>query len=182
MKKTFLILSLVLSLNSWALGGYGTLAGDDKVLAESIKKTLNISEADTYDLYDGYIRQYLNTKNWHYHLYDNESVSSSKIGTSENKTLFINLVTDDRYINVSLIKFPKEKQIQIQAIETLPRSSQVAIDKYNSLKNDKDFTLSSDQTEFSIFMKKGYTKRVKTLVYSGNGGIQYTDMYIFDLK
>lgn len=182
MQKIILFLILIIQMNAWALGGYGTLSGDDKKIADKIKEALNISENDTYNIYNVYIKSYLNTKNWHYQAYNNNSVSSSKIGKSENKTLYINLVTDDRYINVSLIKFPKEKQIQIHAIETLPRSSQVAIDKYNTLKNDKDFTLNSDQTEFSTFAKKDYTNNVTTLVYSGNGGIQFTDFYIHDLK
>lgn len=182
MQKVFIILTFILSLNSWALGGYATLSGDDKQLADKIKETLGLSEADTYYLYDVYIRGYLNTKNWHYHTYGNESVTASKLGKSENKTFYINLVTNDRFINVSLIKFSKEKQIQIQAIETLPRSSQIAIDKYNALKNDNNFTLTTDQTEFAVFRRNGYTKSVKTLVYSGSGGIQFTDLYIYDLK
>lgn len=182
MEKAFLILIFILSLNSWALGGYETLAGDDKKVADILKEALKLSNVDTYNIYDGYIKDYLNTKSWHYHGYDNETITSSKIGKSDNRTYYMNLVTDTRFINLSFIKFNKEKQIQILAIETLPRTTQVSIDKYDSLKSDKDFTIDSDQAEFSSFSKKGYSKRVKTLIYSGSGGIQYTDLFIYNLK
>lgn len=182
MKKVFLTLTLILSLNSWALGGYSTLSGDAKTIADAIRETLVLSDEDTYQIYEQYLKGYTNTKNWSFNGYSNSTLSSNKIEKSENKIYFLNFVTDNRFTNITLIKYAKEKQVYIHALETLPRSSQIVIDKYNALKKDKAYILDTDKEEFSIFSKKGYTERIKTLVYSGSGGIQYVDFFVYDLK
>jgi hypothetical protein len=182
MQKAFLILTLILSLNSWALGGYSTLSGDAKTIADAVKEKLVLNDEDTYQIYEQYLKGYINTKNWSFNGYSNSTLSSNKIDKSENKIYFLNFVTDNRFTNITLIKYAKEKQVYIHALETLSRSSQTVIDKYNTLKNDKTYTLDTDTEEFSIFSKKDYTARIKTLVYSGNGGIQYIDFFVYDLK
>lgn len=182
MQKAFLVLTFILSLNLWALGGYSTLSGDSKTIADAIKEKLALSDEDTYEIYEKYLKGYINTKNWSFNAYSNSTLSSNKIEKSENKTYLLNFVTDNRFINITLIKYAKEKQVYIQTLETLPRSSQTVIDKYNILKKDKTYTVDTDTEEFSIFSKKDYTERIKTLVNSGNGGIQYVDFFVYDLK
>lgn len=183
MKKLITIaLGLCLQVNVWALGGYGSLSGDEKMVAETIKNTLAVSEADAFALFDGYIKNYLDTDDWQYNSFNNETLTASKVEQSKNKTLYLNFVTDNRFINVSLIKFAAEKHVQIHALETLPRTAQIATDKHESLKADKEFTLDTDKPQFSVFTRKGYSDRVKVLVNSGVGGIQYVDFMSYDLK
>ena len=182
MKKAILLISMIIQMNLWGLGGYGTLSGDAKNVADAIKDNLSLSEEDTYHIFDLYLKGYLNTKNWHYNGYRNSTIAGNKIEKSENKMYFMNFITDDRFINLTLIKYAKEKQVYIQAVETLPRSSSIVIDKYNTLKNDQTFTQDTDTEEFSVFSKKDRTDRVKTLIYSGTGGIQYVDFFFYDLK
>lgn len=182
MKLLAFVICSALSVNAWALGGYGTLSGDGKKLTDNVKAKLEITEDDAFRIYEIFLKDHLNSKNWQYNIYDNQSMDSTKVGKSHNKTLFLNFLTDNRYINITFVKFPTEKQILIQSIETLPRGSQVALDKYNSIKNDSAWNMDSDSSEFSAFTKKGFTEKVKILVNSGAGGVQYLDFYTFDLK
>lgn len=182
MKLFFFVVCSALSMNAWALGGYGTLSGDDKKVTDNVKTKLDISEEDAFRIYEAFLKSHLNSKNWQYNLYNNESLDSTKVGKAPNKTLLVNFVTDNRYINLTFVKYQAEKQILIQSIETLPRGSQAALDKYSSLKTDTAWSVDSDETEFSAFTKKGSTEKVKILVNSGVGGVQYIDFYTFDLK
>lgn len=183
MKIMTFILLAIFSINSWALGGYGSLAGDDKKITDHIKNTLQISSDDAFFVYETLIKSQLDTKNWQYNTFDNDSLDSSKVAKSKNKTLHINFVTDNRYVNISLIKYDSENQILAQAIETLPRKSDDAIKKYNELKKDSaTWTIDSDSPEFSAFSKKKSSARVKIMVHSGVGSIQYIDFYTININ
>lgn len=180
--KTFILLS-AFTINSWALGGYESLSGDEKKITDKIKSTLQISNDDAFVVYEGIIKGQLDTKNWQYNTFDNNSLDSSKVAKSNNKTLHINFVTDNRYVNISLIKYDSENQILAQAIETLPRKSDVAINKYNELKKDSTtWTIDNDSPEFSAFSKKKSSARVKIMVNSGIGAIQYIDFYTININ
>lgn len=182
MKLFAFIICFVFNVDVWALGGYGSLSGDDKKITDTVRAELEITEDDAFKIYDVFLKDYLNTKNWQYNLYDNQSLKSTKVEKSSNKTLLVNFVTDNRYINLTFVKYPIEKQILIQSIETLPRTSQDALQKYDSIKNDAAWQVDSDNSEFSSFTKKDTTTKVKILVNSGVGGIQYIDFYTFNLK
>jgi hypothetical protein len=182
MRHIILVIFFLLSDNASALGGYATLSGDDKVVTDAIKGRLQISESDAYKLYELVLKGFLNTKTWSVNHYDNESLVSARVGKSANKTAFVNFVTDNRYVNLTFIKFPLEKQILIHTVETLPRSSQAAVDKYNSQKSEASWTIGVDSPEFSTFNKKGNTDKIKILVTSGAGGIQFVDIQSFDLE
>lgn len=178
---TFIVYS-ALCVNAWALGGYGTLSGDEKKLTDIIKTKLEITENDAFRLYESFISEQMNSKNWNYNVFDNQSLDNTKVGKSPYKTVLINFVTDNRYINLSFVKFPVERQVLVQSLETLPRSSQIALDKYNSIKSESAWTVDSDTPEFSTFTKKKLAEKVKILINSGVGGIQYIDFSTFDLK
>ena len=167
---------------SYALGGFETLHGDDKRVAEFIKKELQISSNDAYELYIDYIKSLLNTTKWHYTFYNNSSLKLSKIGNSKNRFLFINITTDNRFVNISTIKYKNEGQVIVQVIETLPRDSTVVVDKFNDLKKKKDYLISTENSSFASFEKKGFTSLVKTLAYSGVGAVQYVELYVYNLK
>lgn len=180
--KTFILLA-VFSINSWALGGYESLSGDDKKITDHIKTTLQLTNDDAFTVYEGLIKSQIDTKNWQYNTFDNDSLDSSRVAKSKNKTLHINFVTDNRHVNISLIKFDSENQILAQAIETLPRKSDVAISKYNELKKDStNWTIDSDSPELSAFSKKKSSSRVKIMINSGIGSIQYIDFYTININ
>lgn len=183
-RKTLTALTLALALTplAHALGGYNTLTGDDKKVTDVVKEQLNISADDAYALFDGYLKGYLDTKDWHYNYYNNTSIDSSKLGKSSTRTLYMNFVTDNRFINVTLVRFGAEGQVMVQAVETLPRTTQVVIDKYNNVKADAEFSAEVDKEAFSSFRKKGYSNRVKALVNGSSAAIQYVDMYVHTLK
>ncbi len=182
MRMFVFLICLALSFNALALGGYDSLSGDDKKVTDNIKNNLSISESDAYRIYNKFLKGFLNSKDWEFNSYDNESLDSSKVGKSANKTAFFNFVTDNRYINLTFIKFPDEKQVLIQSIETLPRSSEDAIEKYNSLKADSAWIVGADKPNFSIFSQKNTSSKVKILINSGVGAIQYVDFFTLDLK
>ena len=93
MKKLITIaLGLCLHVHVWALGGYGSLSGDEKMVAETIKNTLAVSEADAFALFDGYIKNYLDTDDWQYNSFNNETLTASKVEQSKNTTLYLNFV------------------------------------------------------------------------------------------
>lgn len=176
-----LAICLALQTGAWALGGYASLAGDEKKVADALKTNLAISEDEAYKIFDGYLKGYLDTKDWHYNTFNNESIKLSRLAKSGNKSYHLNFVTDNRFINVSLLKFEKERQVMIQTIETLPRSTSVVLDKHRALKSDDKYEADVDKGEFSSFTSKGFTSKVKMIVYSGAGAIQYVDMHLHDL-
>lgn len=183
MKVKAFILFAVFSANSWALGGYGSLSGDDKKITDNIKNTLQISNEDAFTVYESLIKAHLDSKNWQYNTFNNESLDSSKVLKSRNKAMLINFVTDNRHVNISLFKHDQENQILAQAVETLPRKSDIAINKYNELKKDSStWAIDSDSPEFSAFSKKGSSSRVKIMVNSGIGSIQYIDFYTININ
>ena len=173
---------LLMSSNSFALGGYGSLSGDSKTVTDAIKINLDISENDAFNIYDKYIKNYFNVENWHYDLFNNDTLQLSKIKKSDVKIFHFNLANTNRFVNITMNKYPNEKQIFIQSIETLPRQSQVAIEKYNDLKKDKDFVASVDNDSFTVFKKDGYTEKIKILTFSGAGAIQYVDFMLYEIK
>ncbi|GFO66971.1 hypothetical protein GMLC_05500 [Geomonas limicola] len=175
------IVSAFFSTSVFALGGYKSLSGDEKELADALVRNLEINESDAYDLFEE-VKAHLNKKNWQYDGYTNDTLSGSKVKDSNVKFWFFNLTNDDRFVNVSFIKFTKEKQVLIQSVETLPRGSQSAIDKYNAVKKDKAFELVTDNDNFSVFKKTGYSDKVKVYTNSGVGAIQYVDFIKHDLK
>ena len=124
-----------------------------------IKNELELGDDDAYTIFDTYIKHHLDTKDWSYNYFDNETSDISRTQKSKNKTIYLNFVSDNRFTNISLIKFAAEKQIQVHSIETLPRNTQLAIEKYKELKNDSAYSLDLDKTEFSIFSRKNYTKK-----------------------
>ncbi len=178
----FVIVSLLMSPKAFALGGYATLSGDSKTVADAIKTNLEISENVAFDIYDKYIKTFLNSPDWHYDIFHNGSLASSKVDKSDVKIFHFNLVNTNRLVNITMTKYSKEKQILIQSIETLPRQSQIVIDKYNELKKDKEFVAGYDKDSFSVFKKDGYTEKVKVLTVSGAGAVQYIDFILYDLK
>lgn len=160
--KVFIFLA-IFSLNSWALGGYESLSGDDKKITDHIKNALQISSDDAFTVYEGVIMNQLNTKNCQYNTYDNATLDASEVAKSKNKIFHINFVTDNRYVNISLVKYDLENQILVQSIETLPRKSDLAMGKYNELKGDSaTWTIDNDLPEFSAFSKKNRPPELKS--------------------
>lgn len=182
--KRFVLLFIAIAfhINAWALGGYASLSGDGKKVTDVIKDTLALTEDDAYQIFDNYLKGYLDTKDWSYNKFDNDTISTNKISKSPNKTIYLNFVSDNRFTNISVVKFSVEKQVIIHTIETLPRNSQTVIDKYNETKRDSAYKADVDKAEFSSFTRTGYTSRQKFVLNSGIGGIQYVDMFIYDLK
>lgn len=179
--ELIVIVSCLLSSNAFALGGYGTLSGDDKMVTDAIINNLGLGKNDAYNIYEKYVKQQLNTKDWQYNGFNNETLSKAKINKSDVKFFHINMVTDNRYVNISMHKYAKEKQVFIQVLETLPRQSNAITNTYNELKDDKEYKISVDKEYFSVFEKTGYTTYTKFINYSGAGGIQYIDFYVYDI-
>lgn len=176
------IILCLLSSNVFALGGYKTLSGDDKTVTDTIMRNLELGENDAYNIYDKFVKQQLNTKDWHYYIYNNKSLTKTKINNSDVKLFHMNMVTDNRFVNISIHKYPKEKQVLVHVLETLPRQSNVIVNTYNELKNDKEHNISIDKEHFTVFEKDGYTSKTNLLTYSGAGGIQYVDFYVHDIN
>jgi len=181
MMKKIIFTSLVIC-NLFAIGGMDSLPKDEKGVAQSMQKTLKLSKADAFKIYKGTLQAYFNTKAWSLHFFDNNDSAKSKIGNSENKTMFVTLLKDDRVINISFIKFKKEKQLLVFTVETLPRKSSIALEKFNDLAKDNKFSKESESTTFAYFNKKNYTSKVNIFVSSPVGAIQYTDLFLYNIE
>lgn len=173
--------ALMAASNAFALGGYGTLAGDDKKVADVIKDNLEISENSAYEIYNTYIKTYINAKDWHYDTYNNSTLKAS-LSKSADRLLHLNFTTSNRFINLSFFKFAKENKIILERIETLPRTSETAVEKSNELKKDTSYSLGHEGEAIATFYSKEYSDKVKCLVYSGSGAIQYLDLLFYDLN
>lgn len=180
MKK--LIFTGLLVCNLFAIGGMDSLPDDEKGVAKSIQKTLQLSKEDAFKIYTKILQVYFNSKAWSLHFFDNNDSAKNKIKDSKNKTMFITLLKDDRVINLSFVKFKNEKQLLVYLVETLPRKSTTAIDKFNDLEKDSKFTKTRETTTFAYFNKKEYNSKVNIFVSSPVGAIQYTDLYLYNIS
>lgn len=183
-RRLFLALftSVALNASAWALGGYDSLSGDSKKLTDALIERLDVSKNDGFRLYEAYLKDQINAESWSVNHYGNSSISGNKVERSATRTMFINFVTDNRYVNLTFVKFMAERQILVQSLETLPRGVDVAMQKHNELKKDKDWSNEYSDAKYEVYGKKGQTDKVKVLVNSGIGGIQYVTFYAFDLK
>ncbi len=179
MKK--LIVIGILVCNLFAIGGMDSLPDDEKSVATKLQKTLDLNKEDAFRLYKDYFQFYLNENHWQIHWFDNDSPANGKMAKSDQKTMFISLINDDRIINVSIVKFPKLNQLLIYTIETLPRKSSVVLKKFDNLENDDKFTKRRETSKFAYFSKKKYMSKVNIFVSSPVGAIQYVDFAVFNL-
>lgn len=182
MKPLILTICFAFSINAWSLGKNDSLPKDHEKITNSIKTSLEVSDDDAFRVYEDFLKVHLNSEKWQYNIYDNNTINSSKVGTSQNKTVLVNFVTNDRYVNIMFTKYKKEKQLLVQTIETIPLTSKQVLDKYKSLKNDSNWEINFDEPELSTFTKKGFAKQVKMLVDSNTGGVQYIDFFTFKLN
>ncbi len=182
--RTFATLTVCFALHAgaFALGGFNSLGGDEKKVAEALKSQLALSEQDAFRLFDGHLKTFLDAKDWQYNTFNNDSLTNARFGKNAHRVMHINFVTDNRFVNLTITKFDKERQLMIQSVETLPRNSATVLDKYRSVKADTAMEAETDKAEFSSFLTKGKASRVKMLVNSGVGAVQYVDLYLVDLK
>lgn len=182
MKAVVFLISLVMTFNAYALGGYDTLDSDGKKVVDLLKDKLRVSPNDAYKIYMSYVHDLLvKAKDWHFDSYGNTSLKSGGVEDSKTRFLHLNIVTENRFENLSFVKPADANKVLVQSIETLPRSVSTVTEKYNEEKADKDFEVSSENNSYAIFSHKTSTAKIKTLVYSGVGGVQYTDFYYFEL-
>jgi len=179
MKKV--ILTGLLVCNLFAIGGMNSLPEDEIKVAKKIQSTLKVGKKSAYDIYINYLQSYLNKEHWQIHFQDNTDLSRSKLKDAKNRTMFISLINTGRIINISIVTFPKQSQVLIYVLETLPRKSSTVLEKFNELDSDEKFTKKRETDNFAYFSQNGYTSRVYIFVSSPVGAIQYTDFYVFDL-
>jgi hypothetical protein len=177
-----LLICLMLS-NLFALGGVSSLPDDEKAVVQRIDKALDIDENNGYEIYTGLIQGYLtHSKHWNVDVFDNDSPSTGKMKNSKNKTLFMDILNDDRLVNISMFKFPNINQIMIYIVESLPRSNSVALKAFNKFKNDSSYIKKIENSNFTYFSSKNKMERVNIHVSSDRGVIQYTSLYVFNLE
>lgn len=182
MKKILIALLIFIPCNTFAIGGFKTLSGDDLKMATKLKEELQLSERDSFDVYKEYLEEQFNVKDWSSQTYNNDSVNGNKISNSKTRILYLNMITDTRLVNIAITKFPIEKQLYIEVIETLPRKSSIVIEKYNELKKDSKYILGADKEEFALFSSNEFTSRVAIFVNEPAGAIQYRTLYKYDIK
>lgn len=176
-----ILLKILFISNLLALGGMDSLPSDQKKFASAIKDALNLSDKDTLTIYRERVGIYFNTKNWSAYWYGNDDVKNNKISNSQNKTMFLTLLVDDRIVNISFVKFASQKQIVVYVLETLPRTQQVALDKFNELEKNVEFKKSTETPNFAYFSKDGYTSKVNIFVAPPVGNIQFSNYYLYDI-
>jgi len=181
--KRLLFFILIFSNFLFALGGINSLPKDEKQVALAIKKSLKLTDAQAYKIYTSYIQAYLtNSKEWNIHYFDNTDPSKSKIDNSPIRSMFIGIATNSRLVNISFVKFPFKKQMLIYVVETLPRSQNLILKKYNNLNDNSKYKKTIDTTHFAIFTKTGYMSKINIFSGYSAGAIQYEDLYIEDLN
>lgn len=181
MLKKFILIVLFVA-NLFAIGGMDSLPEDEKSVAQSIQKTLELSKDDTFKIYKDTLQMYFNSKEWSLYFFNNDDPAKNKISDSKNKTMFISLLKDDRLINLSFIKFKKEKQLLVYIVETLPRKSTTIIDKFHNLEKDSKFKKARETATFAYFNKIGYNSKVNIFVSSPVGVIQYVDLLLYNIE
>jgi len=173
--------AVIISSNSFALEGYGSLSGDDKEVTDIIKVDLAISENDAYTIYEEYVQCFL-TKGWHFDAYNNSTLDNAKVNSSDIMFININLVNYDRFVNVSMQKFTEQGKIIVQIIQTVPAPNEVVKMRSDELRNDKQFQKVTEKEFYLVYRKDRYADKVKYLINSGSGAIQYIDFSFYDLK
>ena len=180
MKKLLLVIALMCNL--YAIGGIDSLPSDEKKVAMAIKDMLRVDNANAFSIYKDYLQSYLNESEWQMHWFDNESPAKGKVNDSDTRTMFISLINNNRIINITIVKFPKAKQVLVYTTETLPRKSSLVIEKFEKLEKDKKFIKKRETSNFAYFKEDGYMSRVNIFVSPPVGAIQYADLSVYNLK
>lgn len=79
-------------------------------------------------------------------------------------------------------KFPKEGKIIVQVIQTVPVTNDVVIKRSDELRNDKQFQKVTEKELYLVYRKDRYSDKVKYLINSCSGAVQYIDFSFYDLK
>jgi hypothetical protein len=180
MKKLFLVFLFV--IHSFALGGMDSLPEDQRGVAKSIQDVLALSKNDAYKVYKKYVQMYLEDQHWQVHWFDNGNPAKGKMTKSPQKTMFLSIINDNRLVNISIFKFPKEHQLLVYTIQTIPAKSSLVLKKFEQLKNDKEYEKRRETARFAYFRSKEYMSRVNIYVEPPVGAIQYVDLSVFTLN
>ncbi len=182
MLRKILIITVLLASYLFAIGGIDSLSEDRKKIVTHLQTTLEIKEKDAFKIYSERFELYLNTKNWNYYFQSNNELKINKIGSSKNKVMFLTFLKGDRIVNMSFVKFEKEKQIAVYVLETLPRTEQVTLNQYDELNKNKNYTKSEETPNYAYFEESGYAGRVNIFVSAPVGAVQYSDYYLYDIE
>jgi len=181
MKKLLFVVLFVSYM--FGLDSYSTLPSDEKAVVNKLETILGINQSNAYRLFKVHFKVYLeDTENWTIHWIDNTDPANDALNESSKKTAFMTILTDDRIINMSIVKYPNIKVLFIYNIETLPRPSAKVLAKFEKLKNDSKFVKKKETKTYAYFKESGYMSYVNILVKDGAGAIQYVDAYTFKLK
>jgi len=172
----------LLACNLFALGGIDSLPEDEQNVAKKIQKVLDLKQDDAFKLYKEYFQVYLNAKHWQIHFFDNSDPAKGKMGISNQKTMFLSLINDNRLVNISIVKFPRLNQLLIYSVETVPGKSSSVLGKFDRLKESDKFKKERETSKFAYFSEKGYMSKVNIFVSPPVGVVQYVDLYVFNLN
>ena len=70
----------------------------------------------------------------------------------------------------------------MQIIQTVPAPNEVVKMRSDELRNDKQFQKVTEKEFYLVYRKDRYADKVKYLINSGSGAIQYIDFSFYDLK
>ena len=168
-----------------ALGGFDTLPKDRQGAVEFAVEKLGLTTAQAFKLYkDSFDWAIENVDDWSIHTFGNDTLTSAEkaISDSEAKVLYMTIVNNNRVVNMAFIRHPGASQVQLFGTETVTTSSSAALEKYETLKKDEKYELSSECNDYAVFKKSGYTDRVVIRVAEPNGTIQYVQNSVISLN
>lgn len=177
-----LCLVLCLPLALMALGGYKSLSTGQKDVVKILESDLDISRDDAFRFLKDYMQVYLNGVNWNVYSYNNTSPAGAQFAKSNNKTLFLSVVNNDRIANFSIVKYADSGQLFWQLLETAPTTSKIALERYEEFKEDKEMHLEGESDNYAYFLKEGYLDYTNVFVSDAIGSVQYVSGGKFDLS
>jgi hypothetical protein len=183
MKKFGLSLLLALApLSSFALSEIHSLSQDEQKAIAQFSSALSLSEDDALTVYKVAMQPHMKDKSWVYKFFDNGTLAKSHLADSPHRFLHMSLINDDRFVNYSFTRVRGTNQVLVYAVESLPRTSQLASKRDKELRADKKFEAVGGEKNFSMYKEKGKANVVSVFAGNGTGGIQYADHYFVDIK
>ncbi len=182
--KSILAASLLFSCTSaFALDAKSALTEDAKTIVNNASTLLklNLKPEDQLRLYDSLFKAYVQD-GWNMKpVNSNSFLSASK--TQDNPVQFAqySLSYKERTVMLSLINYPKEKQIISTTTEILPTSTTKVLEFYNDKKKkDSGWENVYDTSNYSMFQKENSISYTNYHVSGEHSSVMYSSGSVFN--
>lgn len=184
MLKKLMLTSLIASgvfftsFQSHALDVTPKLSQDGETIMEIVEKTLeyNFTDAKKVEIFNKVFKAYADNNGWKIKPVNKTNYIQSKEIVSKDEAHYVDYVFsyDSRTVFISLINYPRLKQLVATLREVVPVSKADVVSYYNIISKNADKNKDYDDSNFSMFSDKTTVNYTNYHVSESNGVVIYS--------